>query len=108
MTNEQRENKLTLDEVNSVASKLEEFAKELPAQEAQVLGWIIQRAAMASDTDVAGYAYNAAQFSPGLVASPRLSTPFSRELATAAGFGRFRGGLAEGGSTIGVTWSKSF
>lgn len=108
MTNEQQENKLTLDDVNAVAGKLEQFAKDLPDQEAQVLGWIIQRAAMADESDVSGYALGAVQVSPALVSTARLSSPFSRELANAAGFGRAPGGFAAGGSTIGVTWSKSF
>jgi len=39
-------------DVNSLESKLEKFAKGLPEQEQNVLGWIVARAKSASEVEV--------------------------------------------------------
>jgi hypothetical protein len=73
-------------DVNSLESKLEKFAAELPEQEQNVLNWIVARAKAASEVEV----------------SDSELDSVSGGLADAAGFQA----ADEDSVSVGVTWSR--
>ncbi|MGH2587941.1 MAG: hypothetical protein ACRDJE_23720 [Dehalococcoidia bacterium] len=75
---------ITQDEINTLAGKLQPFAEQLTEQERQVLGWIIARASMAREDDVAGYTTGGLP-TPAL---PGFGPGLPSRLGQAAGFGR--------------------
>jgi hypothetical protein len=76
-------------DVDSLASKIETFAKTLPEQEQNVLGWILTRAEAATDLTDAD------------LDSVAGGGPLSSQLAHSLGFGATN-------DNITVSWSKSF
>ena len=97
MTNENDvpQTRISKQDVDGVASKLEQFMDSLPEQERNVLGWILTRANAASEQDTAGYL---GSVSSALV--PGFNTPIASQLALASGFGnRLAAGTTE------VTWA---
>ena len=78
-------------DVESVAKKMEAFAKDLPEQEQNVLGWILSRAESGSNPELSDSDLDAVSGGQSL----------SSQLASSLGFG------AENES-ITVSWSKSF
>jgi hypothetical protein len=96
MADEPQVTKITKDDVEGMAAKLEAFAETLPEQEQNVLGWIITRAQAAPEGDTEGYSnLSAQQLAP-------FQTPLSAQLGRAAGFGPRAGG------TTTVTWAYKF
>jgi hypothetical protein len=79
---------VTRSDVQSVEGKLERFASELPEQERNVLGWLVARARVASDTAVAEEDLDA-------------NAAARHDLASALGFTDDFGDLT-------ISWSKSF
>lgn len=79
-------------DVESVARKMEAFAKDLPEQEQNVLGWILSRAESGSNPELSDTDLDAVSGGQAL----------SSQLASSLGFGG-----AENES-ITVSWSKSF
>ena len=79
---------LTRSQVESVEGKLEQFAKELPEQERNVLGWLVSRARTASSATVADDDLDA-------------GAPGRYDLASALGFTDDMGDLT-------ISWSKTF
>jgi hypothetical protein len=80
---------ITPDDVESVARKLEEFVKDLPDQERQVLSWIVARAQAVGEQEVTGYLSSQPLFSSSVVSQNRLPgfrTPAGMQVARAAGF----------------------
>lgn len=73
-------------DVNSLETKLENFAKDLPEQEQNVLGWIVARAKAASEVEV----------------SDEDLDSVSGGLADAAGFEN----ELEDSVSVGVKWSR--
>jgi hypothetical protein len=75
--------------VESVAQKLETFAKGLPDQERQILGWIVARASAASEQEVSGYLAGQQSLfsSAALQANPSFRTPVGAQVGRAVGFG---------------------
>lgn len=96
MTSEVPRTRITKQDVEGVADKLESFAESLPEQERNVLGWILTRAQAASEQDVAGYFHGIV---PQLL--PGYSSPISSQLARSAGFSPVAG-------TTEVTWGYKF
>jgi len=74
-------------DLDSLNGKLEEFAKGLPEQEQNVLGWLLARAQSTPDAELS---------------DSELDTVSGGALANSLGFGN-----AED-STISVTWSHKF
>jgi len=64
--------------VDSLAAKLENFAKQLPEQEQGVLGWVLARARASSELELSETELEAA-------AGGTSGTPMNRLLAGAAG-----------------------
>jgi hypothetical protein len=87
-------------EIESVAGKLAEFAKELPQQERDVLGWILTRAQAAPASELAAAA---AAATPQV---PSLKTPLATQLARSVGFGV--GNAAKPEITVIVGWQYRF
>jgi hypothetical protein len=75
--------------VEAVAQKLETFAKGLPDQERQILGWIVARASAASEQEVSGYlAGQQALFSASALQNTQgFRTPVGAQVGRAVGFG---------------------
>jgi hypothetical protein len=71
--------KITSKDVKSVADKLDAFAKELPQQERNVLGWVLARAQAGPSPDLAAAASKAVKNVPG------LSGPTANQLGRAVG-----------------------
>ena len=95
---EQPRTRISKQDVEGVAGKLESFAESLPEQERNVLGWILTRAQAASMEDTSGYL---GEYSSSLV--PGFNTPIGSQLALASGFGnRLAAGTTE------VTWGYKF
>jgi hypothetical protein len=65
---------ITPEDVEKVTEKLKEWMPSLPEQEQLVMGWVLTRAAAASDEDVDSYADRSA------------GVPISSLMAEAAGF----------------------
>jgi len=84
--------KLKVSDIDKVSKKLDVFMEKLPAQEQEVLGWILARAQAAGD------ATEAVKSVAGTAARPAVSST----LARAAGLNQ------AAGSEIGVTWKHSF
>jgi hypothetical protein len=76
-------------DVNSLESKLEKFAKDLPEQEQNVLGWVLARAKAASEVEVTDADLDSV----------------SGGLASAAGFDSARAEEADSVS-VSVGWSR--
>lgn len=94
--------KVTPQDVDQVAGKLQEFAQGLPEQQRQILGWIVARASAAGEEDVAGYATGQL----GSFQSAQLTgfqSGFSSQFGRAAGFGRL-GGTNPAALTISWSW----
>lgn len=93
MAEETPNTRITREDVEAVASKLESFMEQLPEQEQDVLGWILTRAQAAPNDDTAGFylAYGAAQ-------QLQFATPLSTQLGRSAGFGPAAG-------TTEVSWT---
>lgn len=88
---EPQDNTLRSEDVQSLAEKLEPFIGGLPAQEQQILGWILVRAKSAAGGTPPG----------------DLPAAVSTSLAQAAGFEEAPG-QALRGSEITVAWKHSF
>jgi hypothetical protein len=73
-------------DVDSLESKLEQFAKDLPEQEQNVLGWIVARAKAASEVEISNEELDSV----------------SGGLADAAGFRD----ESDDSVSVGVTWSR--
>jgi hypothetical protein len=80
-------------DVDALSGKLEDFAKGLPEQEKNVLGWILARSQAASNEELAEEALDAVSGGDSL----------SDQLAKAAGFDS----MAQE-SKVQVTWTYSF
>lgn len=81
---------ITPEDVESLTQKLEEFVKDLPPQERQVLSWIVARAQALGEPEVSGYMTSQSLFSSSVLAQQRsagLRTPVGAQVARAAGFG---------------------
>ena len=78
------------EDIERMAQKLEQFAKGLPPQERNVLGWILARAEMAAEKEVAGYAVQN-------FASPTFQNQFYRS-------GGFRSPLPSKALTVSWSW----
>lgn len=105
---------LTVAQVEELSVKLKGFAENLPEQEQQILGWLIERASAANDDDVAGYLAGPTLLGGGSRVGELLGTgdPFrsglSRDLGRGLGFGGRGGSVADGTITVGGSWSFSF
>lgn len=97
MAEEAPNTRITRDDVEAVAGKLDAFMADLPEQERDVLGWILTRAQAAPDEDTAGF-YQSYSASPQQL---QFATPLSTQLGRSAGFGAAAG-------TTEVTWKYSF
>jgi hypothetical protein len=82
-------------DVDALASKLEQFAKTLPAQEQGVLGWVLARAQATSEVELSEGELES-------VAGGHTSGPMHRVLEKAAGL---HGSKAQGDS---VGWTHTF
>lgn len=84
--------KVTKAQVEDLGAKLEKFAKDLPAQERDVLGWVLQRASTGggelSDEEMKGVAGGLTLGSAG------FQRPTSALLGRSLGFGGSVGDLA--------------
>jgi hypothetical protein len=92
--------RISKEEVESVAGKLSAFAKDLPQQERDVLGWILTRAQAAPPAEMAAAAAAAAPQVSG------LRTSLATQLARSVGFGI--GGVAKPEITVVVGWQYRF
>lgn len=73
-------------DIDSLSTKLEDFAKDLPEQEQNVLGWLLARSRAASESELS-----------------------EAELEAVAGGGLADAlGLSPDADTISVTWSHKF
>lgn len=89
--------KLKVSDIDKVSKKLDVFMEKLPAQEQEVLGWILARAQAAGDATEA-----VKSISPAKVGTAAARPAVSSTLARAAGLNQ------AAGSEIGVTWKHSF
>ena len=87
--------KLTKQEIEAVAAKLDAFAETLPDQERDVLGWILTRA------EAAQSAATPSAPAPREALLPGFNTSMASQLARSAGFGPNAG-------TTEVTWGYKF
>lgn len=92
--------RISKQDVESVAGKLEAFVKDLPQQEQDVLGWILTRAQAAPQAEMAAAAATAAPEVPG------LRSPLATQLARSVGFGAAR--AAQVDVTVVVGWQYRF
>jgi len=97
MADETPTTRITKDDVEAVAGKLESFIADLPEQERDVLGWVLTRAEAVSTDDTAGYFQSLGQVTP----LAGYSSPLSAQLGKSAGFGAAAG-------TTEVSWKYSF
>ena len=73
--------KISSKDIQKVADKLDGFIKDLPAQEQNVLGWILTRAQAAPPAEVSAAASQAASDVPA------FKTPTATQLARSVGLG---------------------
>ena len=104
MSNGAEKTTLKVTDIEAVSEKLDKFAAQLPAQEQEVLGWILARARAAGDpgVPVAPVVDEPGTAAHGLAAAPRAPA-LSSSLARAAGL---RPSAAE--SEITVSWKHKF
>jgi hypothetical protein len=81
-------------DVDALSGKLEDFARSLPEQEQNVLGWILARSQAAANAELSDEALDAVSGGQSL----------SDQLAQAAGFDSVSGGE----SKVQVAWTYTF
>ncbi len=98
--------KVKVSDIEKVSKKLDAFMDKLPAQEQQVLGWILARAqaAGAATTSVKPVTPDRSRAALSSSVATAARPAVSSTLARAAGLGPG----AAAGSEIGVTWKHSF
>ena len=93
--------KLTKKDIVSVADKLGQFAKTLPKQEQDVLGWILTRAQAAPPMDMTAAASKAVPATQELAG---FASPLAAQLARSVGLGPTKASDV----TVVVGWSYRF